>query len=91
METPPRDTSCGGVQPSGLSDRILFRKDWVALARTLQSVRVADTYYARERSDRAEGVTPPTIGSGNAEQARSCGRQKPRREYIYEERVYDLR
>lgn len=49
----PRCPCGGGFQRS---DRIFFRKDWVDLALAVKAVRVVETYYARERSDRAEGV-----------------------------------
>ncbi len=63
METPAETgataepgRSCGAYQPSRLSDRILFRKDWDHLALAAQAVRVVKPLDARERSDRAEGV-----------------------------------
>ncbi len=47
--------SCGAYQSSRLSDRIFFRKDWDHLALLLIAAGWCFPY-ARERSDRAEGV-----------------------------------
>ncbi len=61
MET-PAPSRAGSITWCQVSDRILFRKDWVALASLQKRSEAVNTYNARERSDRAEGVTPRPSG-----------------------------
>ncbi len=58
----PQSLSCGEYHLRQVSDRIFFRKDWFAQTSGPKGSEAVKTYNARERSDRAEGVT---LGSGD--------------------------